>query len=63
MKFSDITFEKIQNYDPFNCRADFLGMVTEWVGRNPYGNAIAFGDTKAECVADARRYIKYHKEV
>ena len=29
MKFSDITFEKIQNYDPFNRRADFLGMVTE----------------------------------
>lgn len=63
MKFSDITFDKIENYDPLNTRANHQGMVTEWVGRNVYGNAVAFGNTKAECVADARRYIKYHKEV
>ena len=33
-------------------------MVTEWVARNSWGNAVAFGYTKAECVADARRYCK-----
>ena len=33
-------------------------MVTEWVARNEWGNAVAFGYTKAECIADARRYCK-----
>lgn len=57
MKMTDLTFEKIQNYDPLNRRADASGMVTEWVARNEYGNAVAFGNTKAECQADARRYV------
>lgn len=57
MKMKDLTFEKIQNYDPYNDRANNLGMVTEWVARNEYGNSVAFGNTKAECQADARRYI------
>ena len=55
MKISDLKFEKIENYDPFNSRAKDNGMVSEWVARNAWGNAVAFGDTKAECVKDARR--------
>lgn len=58
MKIKDLKFEKIQNYDPYNDRAKSNGMVTEWVARNSWGNAVAFGYTKAECVADARRYCK-----
>lgn len=54
---TDLKFEKIQNYDPFNSRADKLGFVTEWVAKNEWGNAVAFGDTKAECQTDARRYV------
>ena len=57
MKLSDLTFEKIRNYDPYNKRADKTGFVTEWVARNEWGNAVAFGDTKAECQMDARRYV------
>lgn len=61
MKLKDLYFEKIQNYDPYNSRAKSNGMVTEWVARNEWGNAVAFGNTKAECVADARRYISFNK--
>lgn len=56
-KLSDLQFEKIENYDPYNSRAKGNGMVTEWVARNDWGNAVAFGNTKAECMADARKYI------
>lgn len=59
LKFTDLTFEKIQDYDPFNKRANAIGMVTSWVARNPFGNSVAFGDTKAECEKGARRWIKY----
>lgn len=58
MKISELTFEKIENYDPFNKRAKGNGMVSEWVARNGWGNAVAFGYTKAECTADARRYCR-----
>lgn len=57
MKLKDLTYDKIQNYDPLNAKADDFGMVTEWVARNEWGNAVAFGKTKAECVSDARRYV------
>ena len=56
MKLSDLTFERIENYDPLNSRAKSNGMVSEWVARNDWGNAVAF-DTKKECLEDARRYI------
>lgn len=46
MKLSDLTFERIENYDPFNSRAKSNGMVSEWVARNDWGNAVAFGNTK-----------------
>ena len=42
MKMSELCFEKIENYDPFNPRAKANGMCTEWVARNEYGNAVAF---------------------
>ena len=58
MKLSQLRFERVENYDPFNKRAKGNGMVTEWVARNEWGNAVAFGYTKAECIADARRYCK-----
>ena len=48
--------EQIVSYDPYNPRADRLGMVKEWVGRNQYGNAVVFGSTKTECMKEARRY-------
>lgn len=60
MTIKDLSFEKIENYDPYNSGAKRNGMVTEWVARNSWGNAVAFGDTKAECVADARRYCKFN---
>lgn len=59
MRFKDLTFEKIENYDPCNPKANALGMVTEWVARNPWGNAVAFGNTKKECQNDARKYIQF----
>lgn len=55
---SDLVFEKITNYDPYNSRANASGMVSEWVARNAWGNAVAFGDTKADCVKEARGYIR-----
>lgn len=58
MKFKDLTFEKIKTYDPFCERANKIGMVSEWVARNSWGNSVAFGATKKECVKDAREYIK-----
>lgn len=59
MKLSDMKIEKITNYDPYNNRSKADGTVTEWIARNEYGNAVAFGYTKAECIEDAKRYIKY----
>jgi hypothetical protein len=53
-----LSIEKIENYDPYNSRANRYGMVTEWVGRNEWGNAVVFGDTKAECMKEARHYNK-----
>ena len=58
IKISQLRLEKIENYDPFNNRAKGNGMVTEWVARNKWGIAVAFGYTKAQCMADARRYCR-----
>ena len=57
MKLQDLTFERIEHYDPLNLRAKKNGTVSEWVARNSCGNAGAFGNTKAECLQDARKYI------
>lgn len=37
MNISELSIEKIENYDPFNRRAKANGMVTEWVARNEWG--------------------------
>ncbi len=50
-----LTIEKVQSYDPYNARAKSNGIVTEWVGRNDWGNSIVFGNTKKECIDAARR--------
>lgn len=55
----DLTFEKICSYSPLSERADSYGNVSEWVAKNIYGHSVAFGCTKAECVADARRYCQF----
>ncbi len=57
----NLKIEQIQNFDAYNPRADKNGMVKEWVGRNEYGFAVAFGDTKAECIKDARAYNRRTK--
>ncbi len=56
MVVNGLSIERIENYDPYHERAKSNGMVVEWVGRNEWGNAVAFGDTKAECIRNARRY-------
>lgn len=61
MRMKDLTFEKITYYDHFNSRAKANGTVTEWVARDGWGAAVAFGDTKAECMKDARRRCKQHE--
>ena len=58
MRFTDLTFEKIEKFDPYNSRAKANGFVTEWVARNQYGNAVAFGYTKTECMKDAINYLR-----
>ena len=50
MFVNNLSIEKIENYDPLNNRARADGMVTEWVGRNEWGNS------KAECIKEARKY-------
>lgn len=54
----NLTFGKICSYSPLDERADSYGNVSEWAAKNRYGNSVAFGRTKAECVADARRYCR-----
>ena len=58
VKLKDLRLEMISNFDIYNPRADKNGYVKEWVARNEWGNAVAFGNTKAECVEDAKRYIR-----
>ena len=38
MKISQLRFEKIENYDPFNKRAKGNGMVAKWAARNAVHN-------------------------
>ena len=57
MKLADLIFERIEHYDPYNLRAKSNGMVSEWVARNQWGNAVALKKKKKECLQDARRYV------
>ncbi len=56
MKVDDLEFEKRYEYDPFSDRADKLGMKPYWRALH-FGVEVAFGNTKAECRKDAKRYI------
>ena len=58
VKLKDLKFEQIENYDPLNSKSNSYGMVKEWVARNSWGNAVAFGNTKKECMEDARTFIE-----
>ena len=58
MKFKDLSFEQIWSYDPFSERARKDGSRISWVARTPDGITIAYGDTKKECIEEARWYIK-----
>ena len=40
MKLQDLTFERIEHYDPLNSRAKKNGTVSEWVARNDFEMAI-----------------------
>ena len=51
----EVYIDKAVSYSPFNERSNSLGMVTEWVARNGYGNAVCVEDTKKECIASAKR--------
>ena len=46
MKLQDLTFERIEHYDPLNLRAKKNGTVSEWVARNSWGNAVALETLK-----------------
>lgn len=53
MLFKDLEFVKCVEYNPYSERANNLGMVYFW--RAEYnGRQIAYGDTKKECVDNAR---------
>ena len=60
IKMSDLEFSRIWSYDPFNSRARKDGSVISWVARTPNGESIAYGDTKKECMQEARWYISVH---
>lgn len=61
MRMKDVEYVKCQEYDPLSNRADALGMRTFW--RADVGSqSIAYGDTKKECMDEARAYIRRLKK-
>ena len=62
MKFCDVNFERCEEYNPFSPRANKLGMCSFWRA-DYYGDTIATAcRTKAECVAEVRRYIRAYNK-
>lgn len=57
LRFKDMTFEKVENYDPENVAADKKGMVSYWVGKTPDGEQVVTGENKKKCIAAARAYV------
>lgn len=52
-----IVYTKCQEYDPYDPKANKLGLRSFW--RADYkGQSIAWGDTKAECMKNAKNYLK-----
>lgn len=58
VKLKDLRLEMISNFDIYNPRADKNGYVKEWVARNEWGNAVAFGNTKAECLRYTTKQVR-----
>lgn len=57
LRFKDMTFEKVENYDPENAAADKNGMVSYWVAKTPDGEQVVTGENKKKCIAAARTYV------
>lgn len=57
LRFKDMTFEKVENYDPENAAADKNGMVSYWVAKTPDGEQVVTGENKKKCITAARAYV------
>lgn len=57
LRFKDMTFEKVENYDPENAAADKNGMVSYWVAKTPDGEQVVTGENKKKCISAARAYV------
>lgn len=57
LRFKDMTFEKVENYDPENAAADKNGMVSYWVAKTPDGEQVVTGENKKKCISAARVYV------
>lgn len=57
LRFKDMTFEKVENYDPENAAADKNGMVSYWVAKTPDGEQVVAGENKKKCISAARAYV------
>lgn len=57
LRFKDMTFEKVENYDPENTAADKNGMVSYWAAKTPDGEQVVTGENKKKCISAARAYV------
>lgn len=57
LRFKDMTFEKVENYDPENAAADKNGMASYWVAKTPDGEQVVTGENKKKCISAARAYV------
>lgn len=57
LRFKNMTFEKVENYDPENAAADKNGMVSYWVAKTPDGEQVVTGENKKKCISAARAYV------
>lgn len=55
LRFKDMTFEKVENYDPENAAADKNGMVSYWVAKTPDGEQVVTGENKKKCISGEQR--------
>lgn len=57
LRFKDMTFEKVENYDPENTAADKNGIVSYWAAKTPDGEQVVTGENKKKCISAARAYV------
>lgn len=57
LRFKDMTFEKVENYDPENAAADKNGRVSYWVAKTPDGEQVVTGENKKKCISATRVYV------